>query len=625
MHNVLFCRTPRMQQRTEQTVKKIALGDCAAREGNLLEAKKIFSSLLKVAPSDVEVCVKLSVIEKRLGNTKQAEFLAKKAVLFQPKLGFGHHALGLALHSQGRREEAKAAYEEAVRLQPEFADTHYLLGMIANELGDPTAAQACYERALALQPSHVDALACLGAAHLAQGDLHSALSILEKAVSLQPSHRVALANLSTAQFLNHQPEKALATLRHALVIAPDSVEVIASLAAQLEKSGTLNEAADLVARGLALAPNSPHLRLTEAQIDRHNGQLEAAAKRLELLCGESLPLDLAAEAEITLGQIFDQLKLPARAFPMLVSGNAKKARLSGHPKTNGNTYLDAVETLSKLATPALGKSIARAQSLVTDDCDTPVFLIGFPRSGTTLLEQILDSHPKLQALDEKPTVPAMVSAFMANGNSHADRLPTLSTLEIAELRQRYFLEADNYVTRSADYHLLDKLPLNTASVPLILRVFPNAKFILAIRHPCDVCLSCFMQNFGANDAMANFFSLDDTVRLYVAVMSAWVRFTELLPLKFHRVRYEDLIQDVEGQSRQLLDFLGLEWNDAVLDHVDHAKQRGVIHTPSYHQVVQPIYQHAAYRWKRYATELGPFIEQLQPFISCFGYEQRSSP
>jgi hypothetical protein len=179
----------------------------------------------------------------------------------------------------------------------------------------------------------------------------------------------------------------------------------------------------------------------------------------------------------------------------------------------------------------------------------------------------------------------------------------------------------NHIELQAGRLLVDKLPLNLAVVPIILRIFPGAKFILAIRHPCDTTLSCLMQNFAANEAMACFYTLEDAVNTYVTVMTQWQKFVNTIPVNYHRIRYEDLIVDLEGCCRGLLAFLGLDWNPSVLNHVEHAKSRPAINTPSYHQVTQPIYSHARYRWRRYEREFAEQLPKLKPFIDCFGYAE----
>jgi hypothetical protein len=156
---------------------------------------------------------------------------------------------------------------------------------------------------------------------------------------------------------------------------------------------------------------------------------------------------------------------------------------------------------------------------------------------------------------------------------------------------------------------------------LIWRLFPRAKLIFALRHPCDVCLSGFMQRFRQNDAFANFSTLADTVRVYDSTMRLWQLYVSALGLEHHVVRYERLIDDPRAEMRSLIDYLGLPWDDKVLDHTRRARERGRIWTSSYHQVTEPIYGHARYRWERYRKHLAPHLQQLAPHIAGFGYDR----
>jgi hypothetical protein len=166
---------------------------------------------------------------------------------------------------------------------------------------------------------------------------------------------------------------------------------------------------------------------------------------------------------------------------------------------------------------------------------------------------------------------------------------------------------------------VDKLPLNTIWAHLIWRVFPEARFILAIRHPLDVCLGCFMQHFAINSAMSSFLSLENTAAAYAAVMGLWRDLAGALPLKVHTVRYEDVVDDLAGQAAALLAFLNLPWDPAVLDHAGTARAKPIINTPSYHQVARPIYRDAAFRWRRYRPHLAGIADTVQPFVAMFGY------
>jgi hypothetical protein len=198
-------------------------------------------------------------------------------------------------------------------------------------------------------------------------------------------------------------------------------------------------------------------------------------------------------------------------------------------------------------------------------------------------------------------------------------LPELDANRVRRLRGLYFEELDAFDPAARGKLVVDKLPLNILGAPLIHRLFPDAKFIFAGRHPCDVTLSCFMQNFELNPAMANFLDLGDAARLYDLVLSFWRRSREILPLDVHDVRYEALVEDKEGALRPLLDFLGLPWDDGVAEHQRTAAKRGAISTPSYAQVAQPIYRRASGRWLRYRAEMEDVLPILAPWAEWLGY------
>ena len=604
------------------TQGKKAKADEAARAGRLDEAHALFKSVCRTDAADVEAWVKLGLVEKRLGRLQESEACARRALAISPRLGFCHYALGVALHSQCRVLEAIAAYRKAIELQPDFADTYYLLGSAMHETGALAEAISWYRKSLALRPDFPEALGELGAILIGMGEVEQGAALLSRALALQPGNAIVLSNMSSALRLQGKVTEALEGYRHALRLAPDSVDVIAGLADLLEKTdGGLVEAGELVERGLKMAPLDPATNLVAAQLARREKRFQDAAELLEKLRSQPLRPEVVGDIELALGQIYDQLDDSERAFPLIVSGNEKKAKLSLLRETGREMYLERVARISSLATSALARCVEPQAGCVQSDHHDPVFLIGFPRSGTTLLEQILDSHPAIQAMEEKGAVAAMVNAFLADAGDGVEALAELSDEGVSRLRQIYFDEVKRYVDISPGALLVNKLPLNTVAVPVIWRVFPNARFVLAIRHPCDASLSCLMQNFAANDGMASFFSLEDTVHTYAAVMGAWRKYADLLPLAYHRIRYEDLVANVEGESRRLLTFLGVGWDDAVLKHTEHARKRGAINTPSYHQVVQPIYQHARYRWKRYENQFVSVMPILQPFISYFGYAE----
>jgi Sulfotransferase family len=201
---------------------------------------------------------------------------------------------------------------------------------------------------------------------------------------------------------------------------------------------------------------------------------------------------------------------------------------------------------------------------------------------------------------------------------YPDALAGLGADALAELRRLYFDEVDRRLGDLGGRTPVDKMPLNTIDAGLIYRLFPRAHILLALRHPCDVVLSGFMQAMKPNTAMVLFDSVVSTARFYAQVMSLWLHYREVLPQSVLSIRYEDLVADFAGETRRILEFLGLPWDDAVLSYAEHAKTRAIA-TPSYHQVVQPIYRRSVDRWRNYPDAFAEVLPILQPFIQAFDY------
>jgi tetratricopeptide (TPR) repeat protein len=600
------------------TQSKKAKADSLALATRLEEALMLYASVCKTDPTDVEAWVKLGATQRRLGRYAEAEASGRRAVLLAPNQTFAHHTLGVTLQCQGKLEDAMSCYRQAIRLKPDYPDPHYLLGNALLQSGRLHDAESSLRQALALQPTQFEALSDLGALLLTLNRIDEAAHFLQLAQAQQPGSAEVIANLGSLKEKMGDMEGALECYKQALSLQPDSPDVLAKQGELLERLGSLDEAEAAVTRGLVSAPAHPLLNLVAARLDRRKDRLAEGAARLERVLGHPMPLETRCEVHLLLGQLHDRLGHTERVMPHLSAGKRGVAQATDPDGSGRARFLARIDQARAwLGSEAAGFDPGDKPASE----DTPIFLIGFPRSGTTLLEQILDSHPALQALEEKPMAAVMEQAFLGLTGGGSGALQALSEPHIHELRRLYFQEAARHLVRRPGSRLVDKLPLNIVSAPLIWRVFPEARFILALRHPCDVVLSCMMQNFSHNDAMAGFVSLESIAEIYARVMDAWGETAERLPLHWQRIRYEDLIGNFEPEARKLLEFIGVDWSDAVLEHTRHAQQRFAIMTPSYHQVTQPIYQHARYRWKRYAEEFQPVMATLQPFIDRFGYQE----
>jgi len=479
--------------------------------------------------------------------------------------------------------------------------------------------EAVCRRACILQPNSADVHAHLGLALQGQGRFQEAERAYNKSLELNPQQPMVCLNLGVVLQEQKRFDEALLQFQWTLALKPDSVDAIAHLAYLNERAYRLEEARTLVERGLALSPQNSSLWLIKAKLLQRDNRIEEAATALETALEHNSEPSLLSEIHSRLGYLYDRLGNTEGAYRNFCSGNRLTAQQLAQRQIDKNEYRRRIAYLAGLT--AQGVPAALPESPEPDATESPVFLVGFPRSGTTLLNQVLDSHPKILALEEKPAAHNTVQQFMEVTRGRPDPLAQLSIEEIKSLRQTYFSTVSKYVRRDPHTIFVDKFPLNIAYAPVLWRIFPNSRYVLALRHPCDACLSCFMHSFGANSAMANFLTLEDTVTLYAQLMSDWQSFAAKFGIMFQDVKYENLVANLKEEATRIFDFLGVGWDDAVLKHTENARRRGVIDTPSYDQITEPLYRRAVYRWVRYAEQFEPHLNTLKPYIDSFDYPQ----
>jgi tetratricopeptide (TPR) repeat protein len=600
--------------------KKLKAAECYSK-GQWQEADALYQSVCKLDPVDVGSWVVRAELNRELGRFEEAESYCRRALALEPGFALAHLELGNTLMSQGKPDFAVAAYRKAIQLQPDFPEAHYNLANVFREMGSLDKAAEHYRVAVELRPNFVQALNNLGPVLTTLGLNAEAAKVLSKAHAMLPDSPEILSNIGDLLRQDQRRHEAIEKYEHALKLAPNHLEAISGLADVLEHANRFDEARVMVDRGLALRPDNAALQIVAASLDRRDGRYGEAAGRLETLLEKQPDSPEMGPAYMLLGQVYDRLDKPEMAFAAFSKGNALAAEFEKTVFRNLPSYQDHVRRMRGYLDADFGD--CAPTSFAETGVPPPIFLMGFMRSGTTLIEQVLDSHPALRALEEKPTVGTMVKAFEEMAQGRANALADLTEDEVATLRRIYFEEAARHVDIRPGAILMDKMPLNTAHAHIIWRVFPDAKFILAIRHPCDVCLSSFMQNFRINEATSIFLDLEEGAKTYAEVMNVWRKAVQTLPIQYHRIRYEDLVANFEQEVRALLDFLGLEWRDEVLGYAERALKRGNVHTASYHQVTQPIYQHAKYRWRRYAAQMSSVMSTLEPYIDYYGYAEPS--
>ena len=257
---------------------------------------------------------------------------------------------------------------------------------------------------------------------------------------------------------------------------------------------------------------------------------------------------------------------------------------------------------------------------VTDKLEDPIFLIGFPRSGTTLLDTIFRTNENVEVIEEKPIIKNFLIKLEQKTKNKLNNIKNLSNDEIREMRHFYFTERDQYIKNKNAKIIIDKLPLNVVNVGEILRFFPNAKFVFALRHPYDSVLSCFMQQFELNPAMKNFLSIKRSAYLYDLVMKLWKIYQKIFSINFHYIKYEDVVTDFEKSTKEIFKFLNLDWSNKAKDFYKTAKDRIDISTPSYNQVTSPLYLKSINRWKNYEENFKDVKKNLEKWIHEFEYK-----
>jgi tetratricopeptide (TPR) repeat protein len=433
------------------------------------------------------------------------------------------------------------------------------------------------------------------------------LQVLDRAVEREPDNLELLITRASHLGQLLQTEKAEAAFREVLRVDPVNEEAYVGLAVLYEHVRP-SDLGELVqeAEQKVVGPNA--LNLLRAFSERRSKNFVGAIEALDRIAPEFETLrryDL-------LGQMLEKLGDYDGAFAAFENMNQIQSENPTQPLARASAFRSELRAQLAKTTSEWIKSWTPVRA--ETGMRSPVFLVGFPRSGTTLLDTILMGHPDVVVLEERPVVPRVEDEL-----GGFDALAALDESQLAAARKRYFEIASEYAEISDNALLIDKSPLLLNKAPTIHRLFPKAQFILALRHPADVLLSCFVSNFQVNDAMSNFIRLDTGAEFYDLAFKTWENARALLPLEVIEIVYEKMVEDAPAVLRPLVESLDLEWHDDMLNHTQTAAQRGMISTASYAQVTEPIYRRSVGRWHNYRKHLEPILPVLEPWIAKFGY------
>jgi tetratricopeptide (TPR) repeat protein len=566
------------------------LGDALQRLGRRDEAVMSYRRAVVINPNYTEAHSNLGAVLMELGRLEEAAASYRRTIAIKPDHADAHNNLGNALRDLGQTEEAVASYRRALELTPGSAEVDNNLGNALFDLGKLDEAVQTYLRAIDIKPEFARAHSNLASAFREIGKLDEAESSYQRSLELTPDDADIRTNLAIVQRLMGRPADAEASCRRALQNNPDSTIAIAFLAELHADKGRFSDAEHLFQRVISIAPDSPQAWAGIAGVRKMTGADRGWISEAERIAGQHLRPREEVQLRYAIGKYFDDVKNFERAFTNYRRANElTKTYRPPHDRENLAQTFDFVAQL-------YGEDWVNRSRAGANESSRPVFIVGTPRSGTSLAEQILASHPSVFGAGElsfwKVASP-QVAAATVGGEAAGD---------ISSRVAQSYLELLAGLSADAS-RVVDKMPANFAYLGLIHAALPQARIIHMQRNPIDTCLSIYFQNFHVAHSYAN--DLDDIAHFYDEYLRVMNHWRSILPEgTILDVPYEELVDDQEGWSRKMVDFVGLPWAPACLDF--HQTNRSVS-TFSKWQVRQKITKSSVERWRNYEEFVAPLL------------------
>lgn len=514
---------------------------------------------------------------------------------------------GTALQSLGRLEEATEAYKVILDRDPHHVEAAYNIGITLRDDKKPEIAMKALQKTILLKPDHAEAYEALAPVMEDLGWREDAVEIYRRAIELQPDKIKLITAYSRALTTSNKVEEAETVLKPLLEKYPEVPGLQAQFASVRLFQGDRESAARIASEIAEKFPETAGAHYTLAQSERE-GDHEARIAQIDaVLAGGEKEKEAESTLEFALATRYEALKQHEEAFGHYVRANARKREaLEERGVVYNREAEEARGNVLKNSYP--GPKVFEGPT--GSDSEMPVFIVGMPRSGTSLTEQILASHPKMAGAGELTAIGNAIKR-MRDILGYPHNPPTEKALKkISGLYLQRLREVDANALR-----VTDKMPGNFNHLGLITRIFPKAKIIHCRRNPIDNCLSCFLQNFGA-EGLSWSFDLEDAAHQYRDYHRLMAHWREILPPgQMMEIDYEDTVADLEGQARKLVDFVGMEWDDACLSF--HENKRAVV-TASHDQVRRPIYNTSVGRWKKYGPLVMPLVDALSDFVDESG-------
>jgi len=535
---------------------------------------------MKINESDIQKLLKSAYLQINQGNFEKAKNLFKKVISINNNMPEVYNNLGSIFLNEKNFKEAIKYLNQAVKLNPKLSIAYFNLGIIYQKINDFKMAEKNYLQSILLNKDNVTALYNLGNLYSGNDDLDNAEKYFRRSIDLKPNMEQAYRNLFFIFDRSNQHKK-------------------------------LKDILDLAKINLS---NHPIVDFFQGIYDFENKKFEAVIDNFEKIKINEKNIGIFINKNQLLGKSYDQIGSYDKAYDCFLNSNNVVNKIFEN-KFKKERYIDII----KKRIDFFSNFKLDSWKSTNSSNDDPIFLVGFPRSGTTLLDTILRSHKSINVIEEKPIVDKLIENLELETENNLSNLENLDEKSCKKIKELYLKIKSEYTKSNQEKIYIDKLPLNFIYIGEIIRLFPKAKFIFALRNPYDVILSCFMQQFIPNDAMMNFTNLKDSANFYNISMKLYKIYFELFKSNIYEIKYEDVVQNFDTSIKSLLNFLNLEWEDGVKKFYKTASRRGIISTPSYNQINKPIYKKSVQRWKNYEKNFAEIDADLNFWKNGFKY------
>lgn len=565
----------------------------------LQEADTLCRRMAEAEPGTAEIFNLWGAVLLQGGHPDGAAQLLARAIELNGGQREYHHNLGNILREMGRFDEAETCFRNALRLAPQAVDSGFELGLTLLDLDRPSDAAPLFKAAAVVAPGIADAYFRLGVCQLRTGQNRDAITTFRHALRTQPDLSDAHTNLAIMLREEGDIDAALTSFRHSLILHPEDPFIVSNLGTTLKETGREEAVNHMFERAVLLSPDDGefHYSLatgnTYSRDDWRLAKLEALAEKLPLLDRNG-----QIHVHFALAKAYEDIGEREKSFLHLEVGNGLKRAGNNYDEAN---FLRGVRRIKEAFTPELiGRLGGKG-----DPSEVPVFVLGMPRSGSTLAEQILASHPRAFGAGELPNLPLLARGLGPDAGPYfPEFLASMGEGDIKALGAEY-VKGLRALAPTAT-RIVDKLPENYRLLGLIHCALPGAKIVHTRRDAVDTCLSIYSKLFAAEVPYS--YKLEEIGRYWRAYDELMAHWRDILPPgSFYDLDYEKLVADQEGETRKLLDFCGLEWDEAVLQF--HRTKR-VVRTASSYQVKRPLYSSSVGRWRPSADQLKPLLTEL---------------